>query len=119
MVSAIIHQLTRNVKEDQIKGTAFEPYFVDHTTGVYPVAASGVPNDMKYVGIKGDPTGNKDNEDGGVNDYVDIAYFAVCDSWTEVAQVAAGETSVIFTAWSDAIGYDEQRLPNGTALAIR
>ena len=55
MISAIIYQLTRNISVDQIKGTAFEPYYVDHTTGLYPVAASGVPFDMKYVGVKGDP----------------------------------------------------------------
>ncbi len=55
MVSAIIYQLTRNLSIDQIKGTPFEPYYVDHTTGVYPIAASGVPFDMKYVGVKGDP----------------------------------------------------------------
>ena len=39
---------------DQIEGTPFATYFVDHTSGVYPVAASGVPFDMKYVGVKGD-----------------------------------------------------------------
>lgn len=55
MVSAIIYQLTRNISEDKIMDTPFATYFVDHTTGVYPVAASGVPNDMKYVGVKGDP----------------------------------------------------------------
>ncbi len=55
MVSAIIYQLTRNLTPEQIKGTPFEPYYVDHTTGVYPIAASGVPFDMKYVGVKGDP----------------------------------------------------------------
>ena len=54
MVAAILYQLTRNLKEDQIKDTPFATYFVDHTTGLYPVAASGVPFDMKYVGIKGD-----------------------------------------------------------------
>ena len=54
MVSAIIHQLTRNLKEDEIKNSPFASYFVDHTTGVYPIAASGVPFDMKYVGVKGD-----------------------------------------------------------------
>ena len=54
MVSAIIHQLTRNIREDKIMDTPFAPYFVDHTTGVYPIAASGVPFDMKYVGVKGD-----------------------------------------------------------------
>ena len=67
-------------------------------------------------GIKGDSTGNNDDEDGGVNDYVDIAYFAVCDDWKEVASVTAGEQSVIFTAWSDA-SYDEIRTPNGTLIS--
>ena len=54
MIAAILHQLTRNLTEEQIKGTPFATYFVDHTTALYPVAASGVPCDMKYVGIKGD-----------------------------------------------------------------
>ena len=54
MVSAIIYQLTRNLSEEEIKKCGFTPYFVDHTTGVYPVAASGTPFDMKYVGVKGD-----------------------------------------------------------------
>ena len=54
IVAAIIYQLTRNLKEDQVKDTPFATYFVDHTTGVYPLAASGVPFDMKYVGVKGD-----------------------------------------------------------------
>jgi spore coat protein JC len=54
MVAAILHQLTRNLSEEEIKNSPFAPYFVDHTTGVYPVAASGVPFDMKYVGVKGD-----------------------------------------------------------------
>ena len=54
MVGAIIHQLTRNLKDKDIVGTPLEQYFVDHTAGVYPVAASGVPFDMKYVGVKGD-----------------------------------------------------------------
>ena len=54
MVSAIIHQLTRNLTPEQIENSPFAAYFIDHTTGVYPVAASGVPFDMKYVGVKGD-----------------------------------------------------------------
>ena len=54
MVAAIIHQLTKNLTLEQIDGTPFAAYFVDHTTGTYPVAASGVPFDMKYVGVKGD-----------------------------------------------------------------
>ena len=54
IVAAILYQLTRDLNEEQIKDTPFATYFVDHTTGLYPVAASGVPFDMKYVGVKGD-----------------------------------------------------------------
>ena len=54
MVAAILYQLTRNLSEDEIEKSPFATYFVDHTTGIYPIAASGVPMDMKYVGIKGD-----------------------------------------------------------------
>lgn len=54
MIAAILHQLTANVSEEEIAKTPFANYFVDHTTGVYPVAASGVPFDMKYIGVKGD-----------------------------------------------------------------
>lgn len=35
-------------------GTPFAAYFVDHTTGVYPVSAGGIPFDAKYIGVKGD-----------------------------------------------------------------
>lgn len=54
IVAAIIHQLTRDLTPEQIAGTPFATYFVDHTVGVYPVSAAGVPFDMKYVGVKGD-----------------------------------------------------------------
>ena len=54
MISAIIYQLTRNLSTEEIKRAGFDTYFVDHTTGVYPIAASGVPFDAKYIGVKGD-----------------------------------------------------------------
>ena len=54
MIAAILYQLTKNISEEEIVNTPFAPYFVDHTTGIYPIAASGVPNDMKYIGVKGD-----------------------------------------------------------------
>ena len=54
MISAIVHQLTRNLSEDEIRTAGFDAYFTDHTTGVYPQAASGVPFDAKYIGVKGD-----------------------------------------------------------------
>ena len=55
MVGAIIHQLTRNLKDSQIEDSAFAPYFVDHTAGVYPTAASGFPFSAASIAVKGDP----------------------------------------------------------------
>ena len=55
MVGAIIHQLTRNLKEKDIEGTPLEQYFVDHTVGVYPTAASGFPWNAASIQVKGDP----------------------------------------------------------------
>ena len=55
MIGAIVHQLTRNLKDSQIQDPAFAPYFVDHTTGVYPTAASGFPWNAASMQVKGDP----------------------------------------------------------------
>lgn len=54
MIAAIVYQLTRDLSEDQIEKSPYATYFVDHTAGVYPVSAAGVPFDMKYIGVKGD-----------------------------------------------------------------
>lgn len=54
MVSAIVHQLTRNMTIDQIKEAGFDTYFVDHTAGIYPQAASGTPFSAKFFQSKGD-----------------------------------------------------------------
>ena len=55
MVGAIVHQLTRNLTDKQIEDSAFAPYFVDHTAGVYPTAASGAPWNAFSMQVKGDP----------------------------------------------------------------
>ena len=54
MIGSILYQLTRNLSIDEIENSPYMQYFTDHTTGVYPASASGVPNDMKYIGVKGD-----------------------------------------------------------------
>lgn len=54
MVSAILYQLTRNLSYDEIKKSGFDTYFVDHTTGIYPVAASGYPYTAAQFQSKGD-----------------------------------------------------------------
>ena len=55
MVGALVHQLTRNLKEKDIENTPLEAYFVDHTVGVYPTAASGFPWTAGSMQVKGDP----------------------------------------------------------------
>ena len=55
MVGSIVHQLTRNLTPDEIERQGFGDYFVDHTTGVYPQAASGVPYTTAMMQVKGDP----------------------------------------------------------------
>lgn len=54
MIGALVYQLTRNLTEEDIKKGGFDAYFVDHTTGVYPSSAAGVPYTAAYMQSKGD-----------------------------------------------------------------
>ena len=54
MVGAIVHQLTRSMSPEEIKKAGFDTYFVDHTAGVYPTAASGFPWNAASIAVKGD-----------------------------------------------------------------
>ncbi|MCI8816837.1 MAG: manganese catalase family protein [Angelakisella sp.] len=55
IIGAILHQLTRNLTMDQIEKSPFAAYFVDHTTGVWPSAASGMPFSAATFQCTGDP----------------------------------------------------------------
>ena len=55
LVGTIVHQLTRNLTEEQQQESSFAPYFVDHTAGVYPQAASGAPWSAATMQVMGDP----------------------------------------------------------------
>ncbi|MBR6510386.1 MAG: manganese catalase family protein [Clostridia bacterium] len=54
MICAMVHQLTRNLTEEEIKASGFDKYFVDHTNAVYPIAASSLPWRAEYIQAKGD-----------------------------------------------------------------
>lgn len=54
MVAAILYQLTRNLTPDEIKAAGFDKYFVDHTVGIYPTSAAGVPFSAMSIASKGD-----------------------------------------------------------------
>ncbi len=55
MVSTIITQLTQNLSMDEIEKSGFYQYYVDHTTGIYPQAAAGVPFNAATIQSTGDP----------------------------------------------------------------
>ncbi len=54
MICAIVYQLTRDLSMSEIKKAGFDTYFVDHTSALYPVAASGTPFTATYFQSKGD-----------------------------------------------------------------
>lgn len=54
MVGALVYQLTRNLTIEEIKKSGFDTYFVDHTTGIFPVSASGYPYSAAQMQSKGD-----------------------------------------------------------------
>lgn len=55
IVGAMVCQLTRNLTPEQIQCSGFAPYYVDHTTGVWPQAAGGIPFNACEFQVKGDP----------------------------------------------------------------
>lgn len=54
IIGTIVHQLTRSMTPEEIKKAGYEAYFVDHTAGVYPAAASDFPWNAASMAVKGD-----------------------------------------------------------------
>ena len=81
MVGTIVHQLTREMSDEEIKKSGFDAYFVDHTAGVYPTAASGFPWSAAGIGVKGDPIADL-NEDLAAEQKARVTYdniLRLCD----------------------------------------
>ena len=55
IVAAIVHQLTKDLTPDEIAASGFDKYYVDHTLGIWPQAAGGVPFNACEFQVKGDP----------------------------------------------------------------
>ena len=55
MVGTIVHQLSKNLTTTQIENSPMAVYYVDHSKGVYPTAASGFPWNAASIAVKGDP----------------------------------------------------------------
>lgn len=73
MVGTIVYQLTRNLTPEEIEKQGFADYFVDHTTGVYPTAASGAPYTAASMQVKGDVIADL-SEDLGAEQKARVTY---------------------------------------------
>lgn len=73
MVGSIVYQLTRNLSAKELQQQGFDTYFVDHTTGVYPVAASGVPFSAETFSVSGDAIADL-NEDLAAEQKARLSY---------------------------------------------
>lgn len=55
MICAIVHQLTRNLTADELQAQGFAEYYIDHTVGLWPQSAGGVPFTAAEFQSTGDP----------------------------------------------------------------
>ncbi|RDY30364.1 manganese catalase family protein [Lachnotalea glycerini] len=55
IICAIVYQLTKDLTIDEIKASGFDKYYVDHTLGLYPQSAGGIPFSACAFQSKGDP----------------------------------------------------------------
>ncbi len=81
MIGTIVHQLTRDMTPNEIKKAGFDTYFVDHTAGVYPQAASGTPWDASGMAVTGDVIADL-NEDMSAEQKARVTYdniLRLCD----------------------------------------
>ena len=54
MICAMVYQLTKNLTPEQVVSSGFAPYYIDHTTGLWPQAAGGLPQNAIEYQSKGD-----------------------------------------------------------------
>ena len=73
MVGTIVYQLTRNLTPEEIQKQGFDTSFVDHTTGVYPIAASGMPFSASTFSVSGDTIADL-NEDLAAEQKARLSY---------------------------------------------
>ena len=54
MIAAIVRQLTKGLSAEELEAAGFAPYYVDHTAGIWPQAAGGIPFNACEFQSKGD-----------------------------------------------------------------
>ncbi len=79
MVSTIVHQLTRNLTMEEIKESGFANYYVDHTVGIWPMAAGGIPFNSCEFQSKGDAITDLFEDMAADAAMIYIQTFILCD----------------------------------------
>ena len=54
IICAMVYQLTRDLSEADVKKAGFDAYYIDHTKGIWPQAAAGIPFTSLEFQSKGD-----------------------------------------------------------------
>ena len=55
IICAMVYQLTRDLTVEQAQAAGFDAYYIDHTVGIWPQAAGGIPFNACEFQSKGDP----------------------------------------------------------------
>ena len=111
MVGTIVHQLTRDMSPEEIKKAGYDAYFVDHTAGVYPTAASGSPWDASGIAVTGDLIADL-NEDMSAEQKARLTY----DNILRLSDDPAVNDVIRFLRAREIVHY--QRFGEGLRLAM-
>jgi len=122
MVGTIVYQLTRNLSIAEIQEAGFEPYFVDHTTGIFPTAASGSPWTAAGMQSKGDIitdlTENLAAEQKARTTYDNILRFSDDPDVTDAIRFLRQREVVHFQRFGEALRITQDRLDSHNYYAI-
>lgn len=116
IVSALVYQLTKGLTPEQLEAQGFADYFVDHTVGIYPVSASGVPFSVEVLQSTGDAITDL-SEDLGAEQkarltYDNILRLADDPDVRDVIRFLREREIVHFQRFGEGLRMIQERLPN-------
>jgi spore coat protein JC len=122
MVGTLVYQLTRNLTEEQIKSSGFDTYFVDHTAGIYPIAASGVAWNADGIASKGDVitdlTEDMAAEQKARTTYDNILRLSDDPDVSDVIKFLRAREIVHFQRFGEALRLTQDRLDSKNVYAL-
>ncbi len=122
MIGALVHQLTRCLSDEQLKSGGFDAYFADHTTGVFPASAAGVPFSAACLQVTGDTIADL-TEDLAAEQKARVTYdniLRLCDDpdVTQVIRFLREREIVHFQRFGEALRLTQERLDQKNVYAV-